>query len=87
MLNDADNDSEVEIDSDVETDSDTETDSEVDANSEVEIDSDVDMHGVLVEGAIAPNFIGLDPHWGTSWRFKMRAYRPACRWFSAAVYG
>ncbi|EOX6952456.1 MAG: hypothetical protein E7H78_28620 [Klebsiella michiganensis] len=30
-----------------------------------------DMHGVLVEGAIAPNFIGLDPHWGTSWRFKI----------------
>ncbi|MCC3705551.1 hypothetical protein LLR08_23720 [Rouxiella badensis] len=30
-----------------------------------------DMHGVLVEGAIAPNFIWLDPHWGTSWRFKI----------------
>ncbi|MBE5214763.1 hypothetical protein IG611_05360 [Pectobacterium sp. A535-S3-A17] len=29
-----------------------------------------DMHGVLVEGAISPTFIGLDPHWGTSWRFK-----------------
>jgi len=29
-----------------------------------------DTHGVLVEGAISPNFIGLDPHWGTSWRFK-----------------
>lgn len=28
-----------------------------------------DTHGVLVDGAIAPNFIGLDPHWGTSWRF------------------
>lgn len=29
-----------------------------------------DTHGVLVEGAISPTFIGLDPHWGTSWRFK-----------------
>jgi len=29
-----------------------------------------DTHGVLVEGAILPTFIGLDPHWGTSWRFK-----------------
>lgn len=30
-----------------------------------------DTYGVLVEGAISPNFIGLDPHWGTSWRFKI----------------
>lgn len=29
-----------------------------------------DTHGVLVEGAISPTLIGLDPHWGTSWRFK-----------------
>lgn len=29
-----------------------------------------DTHGVLVDGAISPTFIGLDPHWGTSWRFK-----------------
>ncbi|MCK9535350.1 MAG: hypothetical protein M0Q98_11755 [Pseudomonas sp.] len=29
-----------------------------------------DTHGVLVEGATSPTFIGLDPHWGTSWRFK-----------------
>lgn len=29
-----------------------------------------DTHGVLVEGAISPTFIGLDTHWGTSWRFK-----------------
>lgn len=29
-----------------------------------------DTDGVLVEGAISPTFIGLDPHWGTSWRFK-----------------
>jgi len=32
-----------------------------------------DTHGVLVEGAISPNLIVLDPHWGTSWRFKMLA--------------
>lgn len=32
-----------------------------------------DTHGVLVEGAIFPTFIGLDPHWGTSWRFKALA--------------
>lgn len=29
-----------------------------------------DTHGVLVEGAISPTLIGLDTHWGTSWRFK-----------------
>lgn len=32
-----------------------------------------DTHGVLVEGAISPTFIGLDPHWGTSWRYKSLA--------------
>jgi len=32
-----------------------------------------DTYGVLVEGAISPTFIGLDPHWGTSWRFKALA--------------
>lgn len=32
-----------------------------------------DTHGVLVEGAISPTFIGLDPHWGTFWRFKALA--------------
>lgn len=32
-----------------------------------------DTHGVLVEGAISPTLIGLYPHWGTSWRFKMLA--------------
>lgn len=32
-----------------------------------------DTHGVLVEGAISPTFIGLDTHWGTSWRFKTLA--------------
>lgn len=30
-----------------------------------------DTHGVLVDGAISPTFIGLDPHWGTSWRYKV----------------
>lgn len=30
-----------------------------------------DTYGVLVEGAISPTFIGLDPHWGTSWRFRV----------------
>jgi len=29
-----------------------------------------DTHGVLVDGAVSPSFISLDPHWGTSWRFK-----------------
>jgi hypothetical protein len=32
-----------------------------------------DSHGVLVEGAISPTFIGLDTHWGTTWRFKALA--------------
>lgn len=29
-----------------------------------------DSHGVLVDGAVSPTLIGLDPHWGTSWRFR-----------------
>lgn len=29
-----------------------------------------DSHGVLVDGAISPTLIGLDPHWGTNWRFR-----------------
>ena len=29
-----------------------------------------DSHGVLVDGANSPDWIALDPHWGTSWRFK-----------------
>lgn len=29
-----------------------------------------DTNEVLVEGAVSPTIIGLDPHWGTSWRFK-----------------
>lgn len=30
-----------------------------------------DTHGVLVEGAKKPDILILDPHWGTSWRFKV----------------
>lgn len=34
-----------------------------------------DSHGVLVEGAESPDWISLDPHWNTSWRFKeLRAF-------------
>lgn len=29
-----------------------------------------DTHGVLVDGAVNPSLIALDPHWGTEWRFK-----------------
>ena len=29
-----------------------------------------DSHGVLVDGANAPDWIALDTNWGTSWRFK-----------------
>lgn len=29
-----------------------------------------DSHGVLVEGAVTPNFISLDPHWGSNWRYR-----------------
>jgi hypothetical protein len=32
-----------------------------------------DTDGVLVEGAISPTYIALDPHWGTSWRFQVLA--------------
>lgn len=28
-----------------------------------------DTHGVLVDGAVSPTLITLDPHWGTTWRF------------------
>lgn len=28
-----------------------------------------DSHALLVDGAISPNFISLDPHWNSSWRF------------------
>lgn len=30
-----------------------------------------DADGVLVEGAKRPDVVMLDPHWGTSWRFKI----------------
>lgn len=29
-----------------------------------------DSHSVLIEGAESPDWINLDPHWGSSWRFK-----------------
>lgn len=29
-----------------------------------------DTHGVLVDGAINPTMIALDPHWGSGWRFR-----------------
>lgn len=29
-----------------------------------------DTHGVIVEGAITPTMIALDPHWGSGWRFR-----------------
>lgn len=28
-----------------------------------------DVHAQIVEGAVTPNFLGLDPHWGASWRY------------------
>lgn len=41
-----------------------------------------DTHGVLVEGAINPTMIALDPHWGSRWRFRSLtefwASAPAC---------
>lgn len=32
-----------------------------------------ETHGVLIDGASSPALIGLDPHWGTAWRFKALA--------------
>ena len=29
-----------------------------------------DSHALLVPGAVTPDFISLDPHWNSSWRFK-----------------
>ncbi|MGE8481338.1 MAG: hypothetical protein ACN6Q5_01900 [Pseudomonas sp.] len=29
-----------------------------------------DVHAQIVEGALVPNFLGLDPHWGASWRYE-----------------
>ncbi|WP_159910962.1 hypothetical protein [Pantoea sp. 18069] len=28
-----------------------------------------DAHAQIVEGAVIPSFLGLDPHWGASWRY------------------
>jgi hypothetical protein len=32
-----------------------------------------DSHSVLVDGAMAPNLVVIDPHWGSSWRYKQLA--------------
>lgn len=42
-----------------------------------------DTHALLVDGAIAPHYISLDPHWNSSWRFKelKSFWRSAPRWF------
>lgn len=29
-----------------------------------------DTHAQIIEGALMPNFLALDPHWGASWRYK-----------------
>jgi hypothetical protein len=29
-----------------------------------------DAHAQILEGAIVPNFLALDPHWGASWRYE-----------------
>jgi hypothetical protein len=29
-----------------------------------------DSHGVLIAGAISPNLIFVDPHWGSNWRYR-----------------
>jgi hypothetical protein len=29
-----------------------------------------DSHGLLADGAIVPTMIALDPHWGSTWRYK-----------------
>lgn len=29
-----------------------------------------DAHAQIIEGAMVPNFLSLDPHWGESWRYK-----------------
>lgn len=29
-----------------------------------------DVHAQIIEGALTPNFLSLDPHWGASWRYR-----------------
>jgi len=29
-----------------------------------------DVHAQIIEGALVPNFLSLDPHWGASWRYE-----------------
>jgi hypothetical protein len=34
-----------------------------------------DTHAVLIDGAISPDYISLDPHWNSNWRFEqLRAF-------------
>ncbi len=34
-----------------------------------------DVHAQIVEGAVVPTFLSLDPHWGASWRYgQLKAY-------------
>lgn len=34
-----------------------------------------DTHAVLIDGAISPDYINLDPHWNSNWRFEqLRAF-------------
>ena len=34
-----------------------------------------DSHGQIIDGAIVPNMIMLDPHWGANWRYtQLREY-------------
>ena len=48
-----------------------------------------DSHGVLVEGAISPNLIFLDPHWGSNWRYRVLKdfWKTAPSLFPDDVYG
>lgn len=38
-----------------------------------------DLNEVLIDGAVSPDFISLDPHWNSSWR-----YRELCKFWSDA---
>lgn len=34
-----------------------------------------DVHAQIIEGAVVPNFLALDPHWGASWRYgRLKAF-------------
>jgi hypothetical protein len=42
-----------------------------------------DSHALLIDGAITPDYISLDPHWNSGWRFKelKTFWEKAPRWF------